>query len=202
MRYVRLDRTACEQELRRRQIPFVSVAEARGVLAPVRLEGTLHGVAFHSGLPPAARASSPWEIVDCRLALALDDFGAQLAAHDVVEVLHYSMYRPPSARWPGDKIASRHPGGLAIDAASFVKRDGQPLVVERDFHGRIGAATCGKGAAPPRPATATAVELRRIVCDAVEAGLFNVALTPDFNWAHRNHLHLEVSAGARGSFVH
>jgi hypothetical protein len=117
--------------------------------------------------------------------------------------MHYSMYRPPS-RPVARRARSRRatPGALAIDAASFVKRDGQPLVVERDFHGRIGAATCGKGAAPPRPATATAVELRRIVCDAVEAGLFNVALTPDFNWAHRNHLHLEVSAGARGSFVH
>ena len=30
----------------------------------------------------------------------------------------------------------------------------------------------------------------------------NVELTPDFNWAHRNHLHLEVTAGARWFMVH
>jgi hypothetical protein len=167
----------------------------------VRLRGDLHGVSYHSGVPVARRASSPWEIVDCRLVLALDDFAAQLSAHGIVEVVHYSMYRPPPATWPSGRLASRHPGGLAIDAASFVKKDGETLDVERDFHGRIGASTCGRGASQPLPATSAAVELHRIVCDAVDAGLFHVALTPDFNWAHRNHFHLEVATG-RGQYVH
>ena len=35
------------------------------------------------------------------------------------------------------------------------------------------------------------------MCDAADARLFNVVLTPDFNWPHRNHFHLEVTAGAR-----
>ena len=199
-RYAQLDRSACEAELVRRGIPF-SPAEARGVLAPVRLAGPLHGVTFRTALPASQRASSPWEIVDCRLALSLDDFAAQLATHDVVEVVHYSMYRPPPARWPTEKIASRHLGGLAIDAASFVKRDGHTLDVQRDFHGRIGARTCGPGTMPahPRP---EASELRQIVCDAADAKLFNVELTPDYNWAHRNHFHLEVTAGVRWFLVH
>ena len=151
-------------------------------------------------MPPAERAASPWEIVDCRLALALDDFAAQLSMHDVVDVVHYSIYRPPSADWPLERIAARHPGALAIDAASFTKRDGTKLDVERDFHGRIGAATCGPRAAP-NPPTEEALELRQIVCAAAEAKLFNVALTPDYNWAHRNHFHLEVTAGVRWFMV-
>jgi hypothetical protein len=201
-RYGQLDRAACESELARRGVPFSRVDEARGVLAPVRLNGPLHGVTYRTGLPEAERTSSPWEIVDCRLALALDDFAAQLSDHDIVEVVHYSVYRPPSSRWPSGKIASRHPGALAIDAATFVKKDGQTLAVQRDFHGRIGAPTCGATGATPRPATAEAKELRQIVCDAADARIFNVELTPDFNWAHRNHLHLEVTAGARWFFVH
>jgi hypothetical protein len=200
-RYARLDRAACETELERRGVPFARVAQARGVLAPVRLAGPLHGVTFRTALPAAQRAETPWEIVDCRLALALDDFAAQLAAHDVVEVVHYSIYRPPPARWPAEKVASRHPGALAIDAASFVKSDGHSLVVERDFHGRIGARTCGPGATPTR-ASPEASELRQIVCDAADAKLFNVELTPDYNWAHRNHFHLEVTAGVRWFMVH
>jgi hypothetical protein len=200
-RYGRFDRTSCETELARRGVPFTRVDEARGVMAPVRLDGPLHGVTYRTGLSASKRASSPFEIVDCRLALALDDFAGQLAEHDVVEVVHYSIYRPPSAKWPLSKIASRHPGALAIDAASFLKRDGQTLSVERDFHGRIGAATCG-AAAGPRPATSEAIELRQIVCDAAEAKLFNVELTPDYNWAHRNHLHLEVTAGVDWFLVH
>jgi hypothetical protein len=200
-RYAGLDRVACESELTRRGVSFVHIEEARGVLAPVRLSGPLHGVSFHTGVPPSQRASSPWEIVDCRLALALDDFAEQLSGHDVVDVLHFCIYRPPSPRWPADRIASRHPGALAIDAASFTKRDGTKLDVAHDFHGHVGAATCGPGAGPS-PATEEAVELRQIVCDAADAKLFNVALTPDYNWAHRNHLHLEVAAGVKWFMVH
>jgi hypothetical protein len=201
LRYAHFTRAACEAELTRRGVAFTRVEQARGVLEPLRIEGTLHGVKYHTGLPPSQRATSPWEIADCRLALSLDDFSEQLAAHGIVEVVHFSMYRPPSAGWPADRVASRHPGGLAIDAASFRKSDGTSLVVERDFHGRIGAATCGAGAGP-HPATPEALELRRIVCDATEAKLFNVALTPDFNWAHRNHFHLEVTAGSQWFYVH
>ena len=201
LRYGRLDRVACEAELERRSIPFTRVDEARGVLAPVRLRGALHGVTFHTGVPEADRSSSPWEIVDCRLALALDDFAAQLAKHDITQVIHFSIYRPPVASWPGGKLASRHPGGLAIDAGVFVKRDGTRLQVERDFHGRIGAHTCGPGTGP-HPATPEAVELRSIVCDAAQAHLFNVELTPDYNRPHRNHFHLEVTAGVAWFVVH
>jgi hypothetical protein len=199
-RYGALGRDSCEAELLRRRIPFVHVEEARGVLAPVRLSGPLHGVTFHSGAPEAQRSSSPWEIVDCRLALSLDDFASQLSAHEVVDVLHFSIYRPPSAQWPSDRIASRHPGGLAIDAAIFTKKDGTRLEVERDFHGRIGAPTCG-GTAGPRPATAESIELRKILCEAAEARLFNVALTPNYNRDHHNHFHLEVAAGVKWFMV-
>jgi hypothetical protein len=196
-----MDRDVCEGELSRRGVPFARVDEARGVLEPVRLRGALHGVTYHTGIPASQRETSPWEILDCRLALALDDFAAQLAEHDVTEVVHFSMYRPPSKHWPAEKVASRHPGALAIDAATFVKRDGTKLVVERDFHGRIGAKTCGPGTGP-YPATPAATELRQIVCDATGARLFSVALTPDFNAKHRNHFHLEVAAGVKWVYVH
>jgi hypothetical protein len=200
-RYGQMGRGACEAELVRRHVPFAPVDSARGVLAPVRLRGPLHGVTFHGGVPAAQRATSVWEIVDCRLALALDDFAAQLAAHDVTEVVHFSIYRPPSKHWPEGKLATRHPGGLAIDAGSFVKKDGTVLEVERDFHGHIGAVTCGFGAGP-RPATPEAIELRSILCDAAEARLFNVMLSPDYNYPHRNHFHLEVTPGAKWFAVH
>jgi hypothetical protein len=198
--YGKLDRAACEAALTERGIAFTPVDSARGVLEPERLSGPLHGITFRSVEPESRRATSVLEIVDCRLVLALDDFARQLAAHDVVEVVHFSIYRPPPRWWPAGRIASRHPGGLAIDAATFVKRDGTRLEVERDFHGRIGAATCGPGAGP-HPATPEAVELRTIVCDAVSARLFNVALTPDYNWPHRNHFHLEVTADARWYYL-
>lgn len=197
--YGSLDRASCERELVRRHVPFTPVGETRGVLAPVRLTGPIHGVTYHSALPTSQRARSPYEIVDCRLALALDDFSRILEKHDIVEVIHFSVYRPPSPRVT--HLAHQHAGALAIDAGWFKKKDGTVLQVERDFHGRIGAKTCGPGTGP-WPVTPQATELRSIVCEAAGDHLFNVELTPDYNYPHRNHFHLEVTPNVRWFLVH
>jgi hypothetical protein len=200
-RYASLDRPTCEAELGKRNIGFERVGEARGVIAPLRLKGPIAGVDFHSMLPAAQRRTSPYEIYDCRLVLALDDWARVLVRHDVVEVVHYSVYRPPSAKAVLHGPGRRHTGALAIDAAIFKTRDGRTMTVEKDFHGRIGSKPCGAGAAPVGGLPPQAVTLRQIVCEAAEAQLFNVLLTPDYNWPHRNHFHLEVTAGVRWVLV-
>jgi hypothetical protein len=200
-RYGQLSQADCEAELTTRGIGFVRETGA-GILAPVRLNGgLLHGVVFRTDQPEAARATSHWEIGDCRLVLAMDDFAAILARHDIVEVRHYSMYRPPGKSWPADQLATRHPGALALDAGRFIAKDGSVLDVDKDFHGAIDAATCGDGAGP-RPVTPAATELRAILCEAVAARLFNVVLTPNYNRPHHNHFHLEVTAGVKWFLVH
>ena len=200
-RYASLDRAQCEAELGRRKIGFDRVDEARGVVAPLRLKGLVGGIDFHSMLPPAQRKTSPYEIYDCRLVLAIDDWAKILAKHDIVEVIHFSVYRPPPAKQVLNGPGSRHPGGLAIDAAIFKMRDGKTMSVEKDFHGRIGAKPCGAGAQSTKGLPAESVALREIVCEAASQQLFNVLLTPDFNWPHRNHFHLEVSASAKWVYV-
>ena len=201
MRYASLDRSSCEAELGKRHIAFERVGEARGVIAPLRLKGPIAGVDFHSMLPLAQRRTSPYEIYDCRLVLALDDWARVLARYDVVEVVHYSVYRPPPAKQVLNGAGRRHSGALAIDAAIFKTRDGQTISVEKDFHGRIGSKPCGAKAASTLGLPASAVTLRKIVCEAADAQMFNVMLTPDYNWPHRNHFHLEVTAGARWVLV-
>lgn len=200
VRYAAMSQADCEAELQTRKISF-DRETARGVLAPVRLTGPLHGVTFRTDLADKARATTPYEIADCRLVLALDDFAEILASHDIVEVRHYSIYRPPAKSWPDDKLAKQHNGALAIDAGRFIKSDGTALEVKRDFHGAIGAKTCGDGA-KPKPVTPAATELRTILCDAVARRLFNVVLTPNFNRPHNNHFHLEVMAGVKWFLVH
>lgn len=189
MRYGALDKTACENELGRRNVPFERVDSARGVVAPLRLTGAVSGVTYRSMLPEKQRKTAAIDILDCRLVLALDDFAKILARHDVVEVVHYSVYRPAKITGNG----RRHAGALAIDAAIFKTKDGRKLDVEKDFHGRIGARPC--------PAPAGVPELQAIACEAASARLFNVILTPDYNWPHRNHFHMEVTAGAKWMFV-
>lgn len=197
--YAQLSQAECEAELARRHIDFVREAAA-AVVQPVRLTGPLHGVVFRMDLADKVRRTSPYEVADCRLVLALDDFAEILSRHDIVEVRHYSIYRPPRS-WPEDKPGAQHVGALAIDAGRFIDRTGAVLDVDRDFHGAIGAKTCGDGAGP-RPATPGALLLREILCEAADRRLFTVILTPNYNRPHKNHFHLEVTAGVAWFLVH
>ena len=199
--YAAMSAEDCEVELTTRGIEFEREADVPGVVAPVRLKGALHGVLYRTNLKEEQRETTIWEIADCRLVLALDDFAQILEKHDIVEVIHYSIYRVPPKSWPDDKLGAQHNGALALDAGRFIRKDGTRLDVRKDFHGKIGDKTCGNGA-KPHPATADAKELRTILCEAVDAHLFNVVLTPDFNRPHRNHFHLEVMAGVQWFLVH
>ncbi|MGE5185404.1 MAG: extensin family protein [Acidobacteriota bacterium] len=198
VRYAALAQDACEAELTSRKIGFTR-EPAPGVRGGVRVTTPLHGVVFRTN--DKDHGSSRYEITDCRLVLALDDFAKILATHDIVEVRHYSIYRAPPKSWPEGKLGSRHNGALAIDAARFVKSDGSFLDVLQHFHGAIGAKTCGEGAGP-HPVTPEATEIREILCDAVAQHLFNVVLTPNYNRPHRNHFHLEITEGAHWFLVH
>ncbi len=196
MRYAALDRASCEAELGRRRVPFVRGEPTIGVLAPVRLRGPLSGgVSIHSLLAPAERERAVMEIFDCRLVLALDDFSVMLSKHGVVEMIHLSAYRPRSQFGCTPKYdGKQHCGALAVDIATFKRADGTSLQVTRDFHGRVGLPTC---TTQPRPS-----ELWTIVCDAADAGIFNVMLTPNFNAQHFNHVHVEITPDAAWMLVH
>lgn len=192
-RYANLDDAAVVRELAARGVPYVRVDEkVAGVRLPIRLTGPLHGVAIHSTVPPEQRPTSPFEILDARLALALDDFCQILAQHEVVELVHFTIYRAPSgsAASGQDSPQTRHPGGMAIDVGALKKQSGQWLSVLQSWPSDIGAKTCGPGAR--KLAADFGRELQSIVCEAADLRIFHFMLTPHFNAAHADHLHLEI----------
>jgi hypothetical protein len=190
--YAALDRDACEAELQSRHVDFARAEDTAGVRAPIRLKGPLHGVSIHSMLPATARPRSHAELVDCRLALSLDDFAAAIAERGIVEVRTLSAYRTRTESGCTFKYdGEQHCAALAVDVGSFKRRDGTVLNVERDFHGRIGTLTC-RGDTHPTPETPAAKELWEIACNAAGKS-FLVVLTPNWNTEHRNHLHLELT---------
>lgn len=187
---------ACLRALSRAAVPFIRVRQGvPGVALPVMVTGPLRGVRVRGSGVPAER-----ELMDCRLAVALARFAPMLRAMRVREIRHISLFRPASpaevARRP---VQTRHPAGLAIDVAALVFDDGRSLDVLHDFHGRRGAAACGPNARVRGGAGARA--LRSVACDAARRGYFNVVLTPNFNRAHRNHLHLEIARDVSWIFV-
>jgi hypothetical protein len=190
--YASLDRDGCEAELQSRHVDFARAEDTPGVRAPVRLKGPLHGVTIHSALPPAARSRSRADLVDCRLALSLDDFAAAIEKRGIVEVRTLSAYRTRAEYGCTYKYdGEQHCAALAVDVGSFKRRDGTILNVERDFHGRIGTLTC-RSDAHPAPETPAAKELWEIACDAAGKN-FLVVLTPNWNTEHKNHMHLELT---------
>lgn len=93
-RYANMAPEKAIEELDRRGILYQQVPGQVGVAAPIRLTGRLNGVHFHSSLAEHERPTTPFELCDARLALVLDDFAALLRRHDIVEVVHFTMYRP------------------------------------------------------------------------------------------------------------
>jgi hypothetical protein len=110
-KYANMTAAEAIAELDRRKIPYTVADPIDGVMAPVRLTGKLHGVHIHSSIPESQRATSVYEVLDARLALALDDFAKILSRHDIEEVVHYSLYRPNVPREDHDLKEVRAGGG-------------------------------------------------------------------------------------------
>jgi hypothetical protein len=197
-RVAQLDRQTCLGELARRNIPFQVVTDAPGVRAPVRLKGALGGIKFVTAAREAERDRLPWEVLDCRLVLALNEWTRVLDAHDVSEVVFSSGWRPSTKlATAGGEEGKRHAGALAMDVHAFRLKSGGELVVERDFHGHIDSPVCGPESTAPDQRSPEARQLRSIVCSSAELRLFQSILTPNYDVHHANHFHVEVTPSVR-----
>ncbi|HKO47847.1 MAG TPA: extensin family protein [Polyangiaceae bacterium] len=191
--YGQLTPAACLALLDERHIPYSREEPKRGVKIPVRLTGKVGGVLYRTDFPDRERAHVPWEVFDCRLVLSLDDFSETLRAHSIAEVRLFSAWRPPAKSWPMSEVARRHQGALAIDVRELRKDNGEVLNVLEHFHGKLGVTQCVPAAPPPNPDCPEARELHELVCAASAAHIFNSILTPNYNPAHKNHFHLELT---------
>lgn len=143
-RYANMSNDEALAELDARKVLYTKLdaSAAPGVRAPIRLTGRLHGVYIHSSLPPEERVTSVYEILDARLALALDDFAVVLAQHDVDEVMHFTMYRP------GGGGSATHDRGEEVEAPAKNHARPSAVVTPKD---RGVKAPASKPAAPAKP---------------------------------------------------
>jgi hypothetical protein len=190
-RYANLTPAACRAELHRRRIAAIpATGLALGIATPMRLLGPLRDVRFVVPGPKSVNG-----MLDCRLVLLLDELSGLLTEQGVAVVYVDGFYRPKS-HLPGKKVPSQHSFGLAVDIHALGTIDGRTLLIERDFAGRVGAPVCGD-AAVVEPESTDAVELRNIVCAVARAKAFHYLLTPNYDAAHRNHLHGDIKRGGR-----
>jgi len=177
--------------MRARGLPVERVGgPTPGIATPVRLTGPLHGVTFR-----APGRGSVFGVLDCRLVLALEELARVLERHAVAAIQIDNTYRP-RARLPGNRKRSQHSYGLAADIRVIELADGRRLSVEQDWDGWLGGPACGPGSAPAAPSDET-VALRNIVCAVAASAIFHHLLTPNFNAAHRDHLHFDIKRGEK-----
>ncbi len=185
MEYAALSSADCRAEVKRRDLAVAPVKSAqRGVAAGVRITGPMNGVRVVT--PPA---STKFGVLDCRMALVVDDLTKLLAGAGVVRVSIDNIYRP-SAKLPGRKKSSQHAHGLALDVTAFEIAGGRVLS-SAAWGASIGDVPCGPEAVMASP-TPESVQVRNLVCAIGRAGLFHTMLTPSFDAAHQSHFHFDI----------
>lgn len=195
MRYANLSPAACRQQLTRLELELAKVNRATpGVANPRRLGGSIGGVRY---IAPGGK--SPFGVLDCRLLLTLVEWSEWLREQGVVEVRVDNFYRP-GAKLAGKRKPSQHSYGLAMDVMALTLEDGTELVVEEDWGDSIGATACGPEARTTG-LSARGVKLRNLVCETARRGFFHHILTPSYNAAHRDHLHLDIQRDAPRLFA-
>ncbi len=168
----------CIRDLVKRGIDVKTGPARRGVETPVLVFGKIGGVEWLYAWDPKGAMH-----IDCKFVYSLLKFAPILTAHKVKRVTWTSTYRPPE----GKRIISQHGHGLAVDVRSVTLDDGRELVVLKDWRKAYGTKDDCVG----KPATADGKLLRQIVCAAEKANIFRLLLTPDSDWGHQNHFHID-----------
>jgi hypothetical protein len=189
----REDATRCYDDLKQAGVRFEKVAQedAVGIEWPIRLSGPVGGIRIYG-----AKKNAPTNNLDCRLALALVEWAPHLKRRGVVGLQHFSMYRH-DAKIGRSSNVSGHALGRAIDIGYFDLSDGRRLSVLEDWKNRT------RGVEPCEVSSKSSAEraMRELVCEASEMQLFQMVLTPHYNAAHANHVHLEIVATDDDSWV-
>ena len=181
-------RLACLRELRRLRISFKTSKPKRGVFNPVLLTGKVAGLKLTSmwGKKPA--------LMSCRFALTVYKIAPVFLQSGFNEILFSSFYSYRNVAGTG--TLSRHAYGLAVDVYALKGPGGVVANVRKDWiKARGNAGRCVTGVK-----TKKARMLRRLVCALEKCRRLHLVLTPDSDYAHRDHLH--ISGLRRGERRH
>jgi len=166
----------CYDELDARKVSYKK-AKRSGIQLGVQITGPLGGIEL-SGHDPL--------VIDCSLAVSLDEVGHYFRALGVESATFSSAYSRRNVR--GTNRPSKHSYGLAIDVHTMTGKDLGTLRIDRDYEQGLGDAVDCVG----QPMTQGGAVLKILQCQLVRSGLFHLVLSPDYDDAHHDHFHLEV----------
>ena len=153
---------------------------------------------YRTEAPAHLRTTAPYDIFDCRLVLALSDFSKVLRAHDV----DGCCSPRPTVRKDPAKAGGHAPRGRAGIDARRIRQKRQPALSKSGSTSSTTSTARSAGCPPAASARRRRRRRppRRASCAQSSAKpptstCSPSILTPEYNREHRNHFHLEVTAG-------
>lgn len=169
-----------------------TVGPAReGVADPITVTLPLNGVAYRYSGNTTQRTTL---FGDCTLMKSLAEAAPIVRAHGVTEIVDIGIYNYrciDQTKTPPNCSMSQHAYAKAIDLAAFVTGDGASYSVLNDWVIDGSGATCEAATEGDKDTF-----LHQLICELKADDVWNIVLTPNYNDAHRNHFHVDLTAGS------
>ncbi len=177
---------SCHALLDRLGIRYTISGPTMGIVDPLRVTTPINGVTFRYASYTAAVTPM---LMDCRLAVAFYHLTRELRTRwDVTDVVHLGVYNYRVIA--GSTTLSQHSYATALDIANLRTSNGTTHSLVTDFVAN-GRPTC-----PPRATNARDRLLKEVACWMHESRVFHIVLTPNYNAAHRDHFHVDLTPGS------
>lgn len=162
-----------------------------GIADPITVTLPLNGVAYRYSGNTSQRKTL---YGDCTLMKSLAQAAPIVRRHGVSEIVDIGIYNYrciDQTKTPPNCTMSQHAYAKAIDIAQLVTGDGTHYSVLDDWVIDPSGDTCTAATEDDKDAW-----LHRVICELKQAGVWNIVLTPNYNDAHRNHFHVDLTEDA------
>ncbi len=186
--------TDCLDWLDLYQLDYALGPNNQGVTDPVTVTTPINGMAHRYSANSGPRSTF---FMSCELARSLARAAPILRERGVVETVDMGVYNyrciggegtPPDC----PRGMSQHAYAKAIDIAGFTTADDTFYSVNDDW--LIDPDSEDTCAAPTEPGADQF--LHETICALKGARVWNIVLTPNYNADHRNHFHVDLTAGS------
>jgi hypothetical protein len=177
----------CQAWLDLYRLDYTTGPENLGIADPITVTLPLNGVAYRYSGNTSQRKTL---YGDCTLMKSLAEAAPIVRAHGVSEIVDIGIYNYrciDQTKTPPDCTMSQHAYAKAIDIAELVTADGTHYSVLKDWVIDT-TATCSAETANDKDSF-----LHRVICELKAADVWNIVLTPNYNDAHRNHFHVDLT---------
>jgi hypothetical protein len=167
--------------------------DREGVADPVTVTVPINGMSHRYLSNETARETF---FMDCSLAHSLAKAAPHLRKRDIIELVDIGVYnyRCIGGGTPPDcpNGISQHAYAKGIDIAGVTTSTGDYYSVNDDWViDPDTEPTCEATTEDPKDAL-----LHDLICELKGAGVWNIVLTPNYNDAHRNHFHVDLTDGS------